>query len=917
MSDRNEASPNFTLYPLFWLAVCFAFGTLSGNFLNFGWQIYLTICLLSAVLSAVFIKRTFTVVFLYIAFVAVGALYFQIENQTISPNRVKRLYDETRIKSGDPIEIEGVLQTRPELAVGGFFLILKTEKAIYKEMELNISGNIRLFTPVHNEQIKSEYDRLDLNYGSRIRIACNLRREDSYLNAGVVSHKQLLDQKQIDAVAIIKSPLLVEKIEDTETFAPLAWLYERRQNLIIDFRDNFNVSTAGILIASLLGNGHFLDKPTAEVFREGGTFHVLVISGLHITFIGGLTLLFIRFFTNKRLWQFLTASIFLWSYSLAVGADVPVVRATIMFTILLFSQVLYRSGTLLNSLGFCALILLVWRPNDIFSSSFQLTFVSIGAIVAMAFPLIEKLRAIGRWSPSSDAPFPPQIPLWLKRFCEMLYWREKIWEREVSRQLWAANLFKSPYLKWLESRNLQSISGYIFEAILVSLIVQAWLLPFIILYFHRLSMLSVFLNLWVGVIIALESFAAVFAVFLANFSSALALPFTKLTEILNWLLVSVPNFFTENNWASARLPVYSGNMRAVYVLYFAPIIVLSVALNFWNPFSLGSKLKTQNSKFDFLSAPLFLRASAFVLLILSAVIIFHPFSSPSPDGRLHIDFLDVGQGDSALITFPNGETLMVDGGGKININKTSSKNEYEDEPEIFEPDTQTIGEMVVSNFLWEKGYSQVDYILATHADSDHIQGLLDVAKNFRVRAAIFGRTPMKDTEFAELYSVMQKRRIESITISRGDVLTFDAVKIEVLYPEKNDNLEAVSDNNHSLVLRLIYGDRKFLLTGDIEKETETFLLNMPVFLQTDLIKVAHHGSRTSSIQQFVNAAKAKVAVISVGRESPFGHPHEEVVERWKNTGAKVLTTGENGTISVSTDGRDLQLKTFNKEKFYR
>jgi competence protein ComEC len=284
---------------------------------------------------------------------------------------------------------------------------------------------------------------------------------------------------------------------------------------------------------------------------------------------------------------------------------------------------------------------------------------------------------------------------------------------------------------------------------------------------------------------------------------------------------------------------------------------------------------------------------------------------------LHIDFLDVGQGDSALITFPNGETLMVDGGGKININKTSSKNEYEDEPEIFEPDTQTIGEMVVSNFLWEKGYSQVDYILATHADSDHIQGLLDVAKNFRVRAAIFGRTPMKDTEFAELYSVMQKRRIESITISRGDVLTFDAVKIEVLYPEKNDNLEAVSDNNHSLVLRVIYGDRKFLLTGDIEKETETFLLNMPVFLQTDLIKVAHHGSRTSSIQQFVNAAKAKVAVISVGRESPFGHPHEEVVERWKNTGAKVLTTGENGTISISTDGRDLQLKTFNKEKFYR
>lgn len=107
------------------------------------------------------------------------------------------------------------------------------------------------------------------------------------------------------------------------------------------------------------------------------------------------------------------------------------------------------------------------------------------------------------------------------------------------------------------------------------------------------------------------------------------------------------------------------------------------------------------------------------------------------------------------------------------------------------------------------------------------------------------------------------------------------------------------------------------MTGDIEKEAEIELLNVPEFLQTDVIKVAHHGSRTSSTEGFVNAAKAKLAIVSVGRESQFGHPHEEVVERWKTAGAKILTTGENGTISVSTDGRDLQLKTYNREKIYR
>ncbi|HVE57874.1 MAG TPA: ComEC/Rec2 family competence protein, partial [Pyrinomonadaceae bacterium] len=297
------------------------------------------------------------------------------------------------------------------------------------------------------------------------------------------------------------------------------------------------------------------------------------------------------------------------------------------------------------------------------------------------------------------------------------------------------------------------------------------------------------------------------------------------------------------------------------------------------------------------------------LLIFVSLVVFHPLSAPTPDGRLHIDFLDVGQGDAALVTFPNGETLLVDGGGKPNFNNLYVKRETE-EPEIFEPDANTVGEAVVSQFLWEKGYSQIDYILATHADADHIQGLTDVAKNFHVRAAFFGRTPEKDDDFAKLYQVLQKRKIEIVKLKRGDVLNFDRASVEVLYPEADDSPEAVSDNNHSLVLHIIFGTKRFLLTGDIEKETESFLAQNPGFLQSDIIKVAHHGSRTSSIQPFIDAVKAEYAVISVGKTSPFGHPHKEVLERWKNANAKVLTTGERGTISVSTDGKDLIISRF-------
>src|SRR4029077_3467959 len=122
---------------------------------------------------------------------------------------------------------------------------------------------------------------------------------------------------------VIKSPLLIEILGRESVFAPLAWIYDQRVNIITAFRSDLSQPTSGVLIASLLGDRNFLDKRTAGVFREGGTFHVLVISGLHITFIGGLLLLFLRTFVRNRFWSFLTATGLLWSYAMAVGAEVP------------------------------------------------------------------------------------------------------------------------------------------------------------------------------------------------------------------------------------------------------------------------------------------------------------------------------------------------------------------------------------------------------------------------------------------------------------------------------------------------------------------------------------------------------------------------------------------------------------------
>ncbi len=910
----QKSSPDFSPYPLLWLAIFFSFGLLTANFLTVDWEIYLAGCLISAIFIVFFLKQKFSVYFLVLAFFTLGAFCSQSKNQNIAENRLKKLYDENIIISSDPIEIEGILLTKSELSVNGFFLEMNSEKVIYKNQTIDVSGKVRLFAAVSNAQTAAEYEALNLQYGSRIRIACRLEREDEFLNPGVVSKKEILDQKEIDATANIKSPLLIETIGEEKTFVPLAFVYERRQELIIDFKNNFDSSTAGIMIASLLGNRYFLDKQTAEIFRDGGTFHVLVISGLHITFIGGLTLLLIRFFTRRRFWQFVIASTFLWTYSFAVGADVPVVRATIMFTILLFSQVIYRKGNLLNSLGACALFLLVWRPEDLFSQSFQLTFMSVASIVAFAFPLIEKMREIGSWSPSVEKPFPPQTSRFVERFCEMIYWRERVWEIEIDRQIWSANLFKLPFLKWLDAKNLQGIFRYVFEGVLVSLVVQIWLLPLTIYYFHRVTISSIILNIWVGIFIALESLVAVTALFFAKFSGILALPVIKLAEILNWFLLLLPKVFIWFDWASFRVPNYSGAFRSIYFLYYIPVLILTISVNRWKPFERISYFKSEishaESKFrlsDYFTIKFFHGLSGLLLILFVALVVFHPFSAPKIDNRLHIDFLDVGQGDAAFVTFPNGETILIDGGGQSNFGKIN-----DEENESFQPDSQNIGETVVSRFLWEKGYSKVDYILATHADTDHIQGLTDVAKNFKVRAAFFGRMPRDDPDFNDLFNVLQKKKIQVVEIARGDELEIGEAKMQILYPEKDDSPKPISDNNHSVVLRIIYGAKKILFTGDIEKEAETELLQNAAFLKSDVVKVAHHGSRTSSIGEFIKAANAEYAVVSVGRKSRFGHPHQEIIERWLNSNAKIKRTGERGTISVSTDGKDLQIETFQK-----
>lgn len=451
---------------------------------------------------------------------------------------------------------------------------------------------------------------------------------------------------------------------------------------------------------------------------------------------------------------------------------------------------------------------------------------------------------------------------------------------------------------------MQRVLRYAFSTIIVSASVQIVLLPLLITYFHRLSFASLLLNIGVSLMMAALAIVAVFALLLAQVSAALAAPFVSLANGLNWLTVHSVDPFVRAGIASVRLPEYSGWAAIIYVLYYLPLAALVSLLWRWQPLRLSISKRRY--------ARLVLSPALMAQVLAIAAVVFHPWSAPRPDGRLHIDFLDVGQGDSALVTLPDGCTLLVDSGGRPGPFRQDAASDNEEEK--FERDTRSIGEAVVSEFLWHRGLDRVDYILATHADADHIDGLNDIARNFSVRGALVARTPKNDREFARFSETISNQRIPIQVIGSGDELRFGNVTANVLWPPAAANADLPSQNNDSIVLHLIFGRRSFLLTGDIEAPAEEALTPFAESLRADVVKIAHHGSKTSSTMAFIAAASPNYAVISVGQTSIFGHPNPEVVKRWQESGAQVLRTGNSGTITFSTNGNDLSLETFVKQK---
>jgi len=601
--------------------------------------------------------------------------------------------------------------------------------------------------------------------------------------------------------------------------------------------------------AILIGETSQLQKIWTENFRRTGTFHALVISGAHVAVLAGVLLFFLRICSLGEIPALALTAGAAWLYALVSGFSPPVARAAGGFTLYLIARFFFRRGRVLNLLAAVALVYLLSDPGEMGDASFQLSFLCVGALGGLAAPLLE----------ATTAPFARGLRE-IRNSEADAYLEPRVAQFRVELRLVAETVeawIRVP-AKWCgEGLGLVVRAGiFMYEMALVSLAIQIGLALPMAVYFHRIS----FTGLTANVIIVPLLEAAVPIGFLAIFTG-----WHAPAAIAGWLLKIAARTADwharwEPAWRVSNPPLWLG-------LAFAASLIL---------FAVGLRRGRGGVAAGLLVAGLF------------SVIVWQPWTAAVASHSLELTAIDVGQGDSLLVLFPEGRSMVIDGGGVLQFGRVSRR-----------PNLDT-GEDVVSPYLWSRGIRRLDIVVATHAHADHSGGLGALLENFRPRELWVGANPS-----AELLRRSGELRIP-VRRPNASAAPFDygGARMEILSPPLGFS-PAKPGNNDSLALRISYGVHSFLLTGDLESPMEQLLVAHGRPLHADVLKVGHHGSKTSTSPEFLAAVSPAVAIISDGFENSFGHPHPTVLGRLAERHSAILRTDRDGLVTVRSDGRKL------------
>jgi competence protein ComEC len=617
-----------------------------------------------------------------------------------------------------------------------------------------------------------------------------------------------------------------------------------------------------MLDAMLFGDRTRLTHALRLGFERTGSFHLFVVSGMHVALLAG-ALLWIARRVRLRNWLATLLTLALTAaYALLTGFGVPVQRALLMTAIFLAARLLARERNPLNGLGAAALAVLIAAPSALFEASLQMTFLAIVAIAGIAMPLggrtfLPHARAARnlhlRWP---DTTLPPRLA-----------------QLRVMLRLWSSALADAvdPRAYAIPGAALRTLLWGA-ELALIGIVAEAVMTLPMALYFHRATLFALPANLLSVPLVGLLAPLA-----LATFCASLVSP---------WL-ATVPAAATALLLHAITAAIaHIGRIQAADLRVPGPTLAFALAAAACLALACWAVRRTRIWAF-----------ASVALLPIAAALALWPSPPQLHTNRLEVTALDVGQGDSLLVVSPTGHTLLIDAGGPTGAAANA-------ENAALNASAFDIGEEVVSPYLWSRELRRLDVLALTHAHSDHMGGMPAVLRNLRPRqlwVAVDSSAPA----FRALLAEAATLHIPVRWLRAGDHPQLDGLALDVLAPAPAYTNPGPPSNNDSLVLRLRFGQSSVLLEGDAEAPSERSMLAGGGLAPVTLLKVAHHGSRTSTTADFLAAVAPQDAVLSVGRHNTFGHPRPEIVARLAAAHARVFRTDEFGltTFLLTRDGQ--------------
>lgn len=588
------------------------------------------------------------------------------------------------------------------------------------------------------------------------------------------------------------------------------------------------------IFAMLFGGYNGIKEDLIDVFTSVGLIHILSVSGSHITLMAGTAgVLGKALHLPPKATAGLSVVTIIF-YGLLAGGIPPVIRSVIMGLLTVLALTMGREKDAQYILGLTALGMLLYSPLLLYDISFQLSFGATAGLLYLGPPLRVLLRK--------------KLPVFAADSLAVTI---------------GAQLSVLPVIAWyFNAIYLSSLAANLVIAPIIEWIIVAGLLAGLIISFVPL----------LGEIIFV----------LAGLVLGLAYEMSRILADVPGSKVYVPSF----GWCSCCVYYM---LLGVFLLPEEKRLAVFSAVGLWvrtNWEKLAGKYAGGK------------RGKRYIFLLgtgtVGIMILWGAYCWPSREMQVH--FIDVGQGDGALVITPHGHAFMVDTGG-------TREGSYD------------IGKMVDVPYLLHYGVRQLDAIFLTHAHDDHAAGVRGILGRLPVNAIMIGHEGAAD--YLKVFGTGDNKKLEKLLspLQENTTMMLDGVKIEILYsPEAKAVQEsniAATGNEFSNLIRVSYGRASFLFTGDLVAEQEAELLRRGTPLESTVLKVGHHGSRSSSSEKFLEAVKPRWAVISCGYRNSFGHPHKEILQRLeKDMKAKILRTDTQGAICFRTDGETMRVECF-------